>query len=210
MLTPWLCFEKMDEEETRAVDHLMIQMNRIHEKEETEGIYEIACGGPTLKRTFASTFAFWSRFNGGVPNTFSTISNLTTNLDSSLLTSSLSCTRMRYWIFFFWLRAWKDQIPLFLSMTLSRSCHRQQGQVAPLNLFTRSPVLPLLVTHILGESPGCGMPYLSLTWTVLCQPSSSVWRSICGIDLLRILILTHHAHSFPMPLLQMHPDSSHS
>ena len=42
MLTPWLCFEKMDEEETRAVDHVMIQMNRIHEKEETEGIYEIA------------------------------------------------------------------------------------------------------------------------------------------------------------------------
>ena len=42
MLTPWLCFEKMDEEETRAVDHVMIQMNHIHEKEETEGIYEIA------------------------------------------------------------------------------------------------------------------------------------------------------------------------
>ena len=42
MLTPWLCFEKVDEEETRAVDHVMIQMNRIHEKEETEGIYEIA------------------------------------------------------------------------------------------------------------------------------------------------------------------------
>ena len=101
---------------------------------------------------------------------------------------------MRYWIFFFWLRAWKDQIPLFLSMTLSRSRHRQQGQVAPLNLFTRSPVLPLLVTHILGESPSCGTPYLSLTWTVLCQQSSSVWRSICGIDLLRILILMHHAH----------------
>ena len=42
MLTPWLCFEKVDEEETRAVNHVMIQMNRIHEKEETEGIYEIA------------------------------------------------------------------------------------------------------------------------------------------------------------------------